>query len=106
MLKPTENAQQSQNMVRRVVDADIMSGPTIARRPGSWLKLMANDAREIYDYRSALGYMVRSNLKVRYQRSVLGFLWTLLNPILMMSVLAVVFSTLMNRPLRTFTVYL
>ena len=35
-------------------------------------------------------------LRVRYQRSVLGFLWTLLNPILMMTTLTLVFSQLFD----------
>lgn len=35
-------------------------------------------------------------LRVRYQRSVLGFIWTLLNPILMLATLTVVFSNLIE----------
>jgi ABC-2 type transport system permease protein/lipopolysaccharide transport system permease protein len=38
--------------------------------------------------------MVVQELRVRYQRSFLGFVWTLLNPILMMTTLALVFSKL------------
>ena len=35
--------------------------------------------------------MVR-NLKVKYQRSLLGFVWTLVNPLLTVTILVVVFS--------------
>jgi ABC-2 type transport system permease protein/lipopolysaccharide transport system permease protein len=54
----------------------------------------------------ALANTVSTALKVRYQRSVLGFLWTLLNPLLTLTVMTLVFSVLLNRPLKSFTVYL
>ncbi len=38
--------------------------------------------------------MVTQELRIRYQRSVLGFLWTLINPILMMATMTAVFSQL------------
>ena len=37
------------------------------------------------------------DLRVRYQRSMLGFLWTLLNPILMMLTMTVFFSKMLGR---------
>lgn len=36
--------------------------------------------------------LISRDFKVKYKRSVLGVLWSLLNPILMMSVMAIVFS--------------
>ncbi len=41
--------------------------------------------------------MVMQDLRVRYQRSVLGFIWTLLNPILMLATLTIVFANLFDR---------
>jgi ABC-2 type transport system permease protein len=38
--------------------------------------------------------MVRRDLTVRYKRSVVGFFWTMLNPLLLMIILTIVFSTL------------
>lgn len=49
--------------------------------------------------------MVTQELRVRYQRSILGFFWTLLNPLLMMVILSWVFSNLFNR-LENYSVYL
>lgn len=57
-------------------------------------------------YRSVLWQLVRQQLILRYRRTVFGYLWTLVNPILMMSVMAVVFSTLFQQDLKTFTVFL
>lgn len=48
--------------------------------------------RELWRYRQLLRSLTVRNLKVKYQRSVLGFLWTLLNPLLTVAVLAAVFS--------------
>ena len=42
--------------------------------------------------------LVARDLKVRYRRSVIGFLWTMLQPLLTMLVLMAVFSTLMTAP--------
>ncbi|MGI8697248.1 MAG: ABC transporter permease [Mycobacteriales bacterium] len=42
--------------------------------------------REIWGYRELLGQLVRKELKVKYKDSVLGFLWTLLRPLLQLVV--------------------
>jgi hypothetical protein len=47
---------------------------------------------ELWRFRYLLRSLVVRNLKVKYQRSVLGFLWTLLNPVLTIAVLIAVFS--------------
>ena len=62
-------------------------------------------ARELLQYRTLLINLVARDLKVRYRRSVLGIVWTLLNPLLMMLVLAIVFSNVMKLTMANFTVY-
>ena len=42
--------------------------------------------------------MVKKNIKNQYRRSVLGILWTVLNPLLTMLVMAFVFSKIFDRP--------
>lgn len=51
-----------------------------------------DDAIELFRYRDLLSSLIQRDLTVRYKRSALGFLWTMLNPLLMMLVLTVVFS--------------
>lgn len=46
------------------------------------------------------------DLRVRYKRSVLGFLWALLNPLLTMIILTVVFSTVMRIAVNQYAVFL
>jgi len=61
---------------------------------------------ELYDSRNVLYQLVSQQLILRYRRTALGYLWTLINPLLMMSVMALVFATLFKADLRTFTVFL
>jgi ABC-type polysaccharide/polyol phosphate export permease len=46
----------------------------------------------VWDYRHLLVQLTKRDLKARYKKSLLGILWSLLHPFLMMMVLAVVFS--------------
>jgi lipopolysaccharide transport system permease protein len=46
----------------------------------------------IFEYRELIKNLVISDLKVKYASSVLGFAWSMLNPLLMMLVLYFVFS--------------
>lgn len=61
---------------------------------------------ELYSYRAVLIRLVTQQLILRYRRTVLGYFWTLINPLLMMSVMALVFSSLYKTDLRTFALFL
>jgi lipopolysaccharide transport system permease protein len=61
---------------------------------------------ELWRFRQLVFLLVSRELKVRYKRSVLGILWTMLNPLLLMVVYAVVFTTIMPAALPNFTVFL
>lgn len=50
--------------------------------------------------------LVARDIKIKYRRSVLGVLWTLLNPLLMMIVLSVVFSNIFKFDVENFPLYL
>lgn len=56
-------------------------------------------------YRNLLENLVSRDIKVRYRRSVLGMLWTVLNPLLMMVVITIVFSTLFKQNIEHFPIY-
>lgn len=58
------------------------------------LTTLVRDAKELYRYRAVLKNLVAQDLRTRYQRSLLGFLWTLLSPILMMITMSLVFTHL------------
>ena len=71
---------------------------------------MKNDIHRLFaelnGSRDLLAQLTIQHLILRYRRNVLGFLWTLLNPLLMMSIMAVVFSSIFGTDLSTFTVFL
>lgn len=52
--------------------------------------------REIYDYREMIYSLIKRDLRGRYKGSVLGFLWTFLNPLFQLVVYTIVFSTIMR----------
>jgi len=61
--------------------------------------------REVWQYRTLLAALVSRDLKVRYKRSVLGVLWTMLNPLLMMVVFSIVFANIFRFTVERFTIY-
>ncbi len=61
----------------------------------------------LYRYRELIRNLVVSDLKARYKNSVLGFVWTLLNPLAMMLVFTVVFSFLSpNQQIEKYPLFL
>jgi lipopolysaccharide transport system permease protein len=61
---------------------------------------------ELWRYRHLVLDLVILDLKVRYKGSVLGFLWSLLNPLLMMIIFTVVFSILFRQNIARFPVFI
>ena len=61
--------------------------------------------QELWRYRDLLRQLVARNIKTRYKRSVLGICWTLLNPLLMMTVLTLVFSHVFRFQTLNYPVY-
>lgn len=61
---------------------------------------------EMTNIKFALASFVVNNLRRRYRRSVLGFAWSLLNPLLTMGVMTVVFSLLFKNDPRTFAIFI
>ncbi len=55
--------------------------------------------------RDLLFELVKKDLKVRYRRSVIGFLWTMLQPLLMMGVMYIVFSEVFRFNISNYPVY-
>ena len=62
--------------------------------------------REIQKNRELIWALALKELQVRYKRSALGFLWALLNPLLMMMILTMVFSTVMRVPVHDYPIFL
>lgn len=57
-------------------------------------------------YKPLLKELVSRDLKVKYRRSFLGYVWSLLNPLLMMTVMTIVFSYMFRFDIPNFPLYL
>lgn len=67
---------------------------------------LSRSLQELWKYRDLLRLLVSRNLKLKYRRSILGYLWSILNPLLIMIVMSLVFSTMFKRNIENFPVYL
>ncbi len=67
---------------------------------------MIQYVRNFQKFRPLLGELVMRDVKIKYRKSVLGVLWTLLNPLLMMAVLSIVFSHLLRFNVENYPVYI
>ena len=62
--------------------------------------------RTFLKYRELFFQLVFRDVKLKYRRSFLGYIWSMLNPLLTMLVLVIVFSNLFNRSVTNFPIYL
>ncbi|TDX59251.1 ABC transporter permease [Orenia marismortui] len=67
---------------------------------------MIEGIKEIYRYREMLKNLVKKDLKTRYKGSILGFLWTFINPLIQLIVYSVVFTTVMKINIDNFSIFL
>lgn len=67
---------------------------------------MTEQIKEIFKYREMIRMLVRRDLRGRYKNSVLGFLWTFLNPLLQLGVYTIVFSVIMRAGIEKYYLYL
>lgn len=63
------------------------------------------EAKEIFRYRELLRNLVLRDVKIRYKRSALGFLWVMLDPLLMLLVFYAIFSGLFGGSVGKYSAY-
>jgi lipopolysaccharide transport system permease protein len=78
------------------------------RLPGYLHQVQVNEAIEMWfvEYRELIKILTISDLKVKYQSSVLGFAWSMLNPLLLMLVLYFVFSNVFKATQDHFALFM
>lgn len=67
---------------------------------------MVEQLRELFRYRDLLVQLVVRDLKVRYKNSVLGFFWSLLNPLVQVVTITIVIKYVMNLSIPNYSAYL
>ncbi len=65
-----------------------------------------NIIKEVYAYRQMIYSMVRKELRGRYKGSVLGFMWTFINPLFQLLIYTFVFSVVLKSDIDKFYLYL
>lgn len=66
---------------------------------------MRKHLMEIFEYRDMVNSLVKRDLRGKYKGSVLGFLWTFINPLCQIIVYTVVFSVILRSSLDMFYIY-
>lgn len=56
-------------------------------------------------YKDLFLELIKKDIKLKYRNSILGIFWSMLNPLLMMIVLTIIFSTLFDKHIDNFPVY-
>ena len=59
-----------------------------------------------YKYRFLMQQLVIKDIKLKYRRSILGYLWSILNPLMIMVIMVIVFSNMFRSDIEKFPVYL
>lgn len=66
---------------------------------------MRHHIKEIFFYNDMIGSLVKRELRGKYKGSVLGFLWTFINPLCQIIVYTIVFSVILHSNLDKFYLY-
>jgi ABC-type polysaccharide/polyol phosphate export permease len=67
---------------------------------------LTRNLNDLITYRYAIYNFISSNLRARYRRSAIGFLWSLLNPLFTMTIMAIVFSSIFKSSITNFSIYI
>lgn len=67
---------------------------------------MFRNLRELYQYRVLLWSLTQRELRARYRGSALGFLWTFLNPTLLMLVYGLLFTVYMRQNMEHYLLFM
>lgn len=62
--------------------------------------------KEIFEYRQMIFSLVKKDLRGRYKGSVLGFLWTFINPLMQLMVFTMVFSVILRSDIEKYYLFL
>jgi lipopolysaccharide transport system permease protein len=67
---------------------------------------MIRNLQELWQYRALLWNLTQRELKARYRGSALGFLWTFVNPLLLMGVYGLVFGIIQKNSIPHYTYFI
>ena len=77
--------------IAKPANADLSPALEVSKRPRPHQRV-----RHLWQYRELVGNLTRKELKVKYKNSVLGFAWSLLNPLMYLVVFSLVFGEVLD----------
>ncbi len=72
---------------------------------GIAVKRIFYSLNDFYSYTNLIRELVSRDIKVRYRQSFLGILWTIMNPLMMMLIITIVFSSLFRSNIPLYPIY-
>ena len=76
------------------------------KRVKQYWKLTKERVKKFFRYWDLLVLLVQRDIKMKYRRSFLGYLWSVLTPLLSMAVMAIVFTKMFKRNITNYPLYL
>ena len=70
------------------------------------MKIWLGRWKDFLRYRDLLKHLIARDIKLKYRRSILGYLWSILDPLFIMIVMTIVFSKMFDRSIENYPVYL
>src|SRR6185436_10302551 len=67
---------------------------------------MVNELKELWRYRELLRILVQRDIDLRYKNTRLGFVWSLLNPLLQVLVITVVLKYILRIDVQNYSAYI
>ena len=77
-----------------------------AERKDSMIERMSIRLQILFKYKDLIKQLVFKDIKLKYRRSFLGYVWSVLNPLMVMLVMYVVFSQMFRFDLPNYPAYL
>ncbi|MGA2519222.1 MAG: ABC transporter permease [Acidimicrobiales bacterium] len=96
-----ERQRELAERMARAAERGIKPTREIAARVSVWRRL-----GEVWRSRELFGFLVRKEIKVKYKNSVLGFLWSMLNPAMNLAVFYVLFTFFLPNGIPNFVIYM
>jgi lipopolysaccharide transport system permease protein len=84
----------------------VVGGEMVPGTAQKWFWDPLTDLKDVFGYGALLQNLVAKQLKLKYRGSVLGFVWSLLNPLSMVLVYTLVFRFIMRFPLENYALFL
>lgn len=70
------------------------------------MSVLSSRIRTLKNYYPLLEQLVIKDIKLKYRRSFLGYLWSVLNPLMIMGIMALIFSNVFRGNIEKYPVYL